>query len=273
MNIISEIFSNIRLIDLLDIVIVAFVFYKFLMLVRETRAEQLIKGIIVLLIASKLSEWSKLYMINYILKNTLTLGVVALLIVFQPELRRALEYIGRSKLFSRSLNDLISEEMTSMINEIVEAVANLSRNKIGALIVIEREIGLNDIIETGTTIDSRVVSQLMMNIFTPKSPLHDGAIVIRKDRIMAASCLLPLSANPSLNKELGTRHRASIGMIENSDAIVVVVSEETGIISMAMDGELKRYLDVVTVKKILSDALIENYQQRISLRKWWSRNE
>lgn len=273
MNIVTEIFSNIRIIDLLDIVIVAYVFYKFLMLVRETRAEQLIKGIIVLLIASKLSEWSKLYMINYILKNTLTLGVVALLIVFQPELRRALEYIGRSKLFARSIGEIITEEATEMINEIAEAVANLSRNKVGALIVIEREIGLNDIIETGTKIDSMVVSQLMLNIFTPKSPLHDGAIVIRKDRIMAASCLLPLTVSASVNKELGTRHRASLGMIENSDAIVLVVSEETGIISMAINGELKRYLDIVTMKKILTEALVENYKRKISIRKWWTRNE
>jgi diadenylate cyclase len=268
-----EILSNIRIIDLLDIAIVAYVFYKFLMLVRETRAEQLIKGIVVLLIASKVSEWSKLYMIHYILQNTLTIGVVALLIVFQPELRRALEYIGRSKLFTQSVSDVIQEEATIMINEIAEAVANMSRNKIGALIVIEREIGLNDIIETGTMIDSRVASQLIMNIFTPKTPLHDGAIVIRKDRIMAASCLLPLSKNPKLNKDLGTRHRASLGIIENSDAVVIVVSEETGIISLAIDGQLKRYLDIVTMKSMLTDVLVENYKKGISLRKWWTRNE
>ena len=160
-----------------------------------------------------------------------------------------------------------------MINEIAEAVASMSRNKVGALIVIEREIGLSDIIETGTGIDAKVVSQLMLNIFTPKTPLHDGALVIRKDRILAASCLLPLSSNPSLNKDLGTRHRASLGMIENSDAIVVVVSEETGIISVAMDGELKRYLDVATMKKILKDALIENYRRGINIKKWWAKNE
>lgn len=273
MNILMEIIRNIRLIDILDILIVTYVFYQFLMLVRETRAEQLIKGIIVLLIASKVSEWSKLYMIHYILKNTLTLGVVALLIVFQPELRRALEYIGRSKLFSKTIGDVINEDAENMINEIAEAVASMSRNKVGALIVIEREIGLSDIIETGTGIDAKVVSQLMLNIFTPKTPLHDGALVIRKDRILAASCLLPLSSNPSLNKDLGTRHRASLGMIENSDAIVVVVSEETGIISVAMDGELKRYLDVATMKKILKDALIENYRRGINIKKWWAKNE
>ncbi|MCD6436615.1 MAG: diadenylate cyclase CdaA [Clostridiales bacterium] len=263
--------KNIRLVDIIDIAIVAYIFYKFLMLVRETRAEQLIKGIIVLLIASKISEWSKLDMIHYILKNTLTLGVVALLIVFQPELRRALEYIGRSKLFSKNIGELIDREAESILNELSKAIASMSRNKIGALIVIEMQTGINEIVETGVLIDSKVMSELILNIFTPKTPLHDGAIVIRKDRIVAASCLLPLTNNFTLNKELGTRHRAALGMMENSDAIVIVVSEETGIISVAIDGELKRYLDIDSMRKILKDALIVDYHKIINIRKLWVR--
>ncbi|MBN2259640.1 MAG: diadenylate cyclase CdaA [Clostridiales bacterium] len=273
MSIVVDIIKNIRIIDILDIIIVAYIFYQFLMLVRETRAEQLIKGIIVLLIASKVSEWSKLYMIHYILKNTLTLGVVALLIVFQPELRRALEYIGRSKLFSKSIGEMIDKETEEIINELTEAISDMSKNKVGALIVLERETGLNDIIQTGVNIDSKIVSELILNIFTPKTPLHDGAIVIRKERIVAASCLLPLTNNTSLKKELGTRHRAALGMIENSDAIVIIVSEETGIISVAMNGKLKRYLDVNATKKLFKDALIEDFHRGINFKKWWIKND
>ncbi len=273
MSIVLDIIRNIRIVDIVDIIIVAYVFYKFLMLVRETRAEQLIKGIIVLLIASKVSEWLKLYMIHYILKNTLTLGVVALLIVFQPELRRALEYIGRSKVFSKNIGESIDKEAESVIDELSTAIADMSRNKIGALVVIERETGLNEIIQTGLNIDSKIISELILNIFTPKTPLHDGAIVIRKDRIVSAGCLLPLTSNFSLNKELGTRHRAALGMMENSDAIVVVVSEETGIISIAIDGKLQRYLDIDTMKKILKNALIVDYHRGINIRKWWGKND
>lgn len=273
MSIFLEIIQNIRIIDIFDIAIVAYVFYKLLMLMRETRAEQLIKGIIVLLVASKLSEWAKLYMIHFILSNTLTLGLVALIIVFQPELRRALEYIGRSKVFSKSISEIIAQEAVAVIDEIVLAIAHLSKHKVGALIVLEREIGLNDIIQTGTELDSKVVSELIVNIFTPKAPLHDGAIVIRKDRLMAAGCLLPLTSNTDVNKELGTRHRAAMGMIENSDAIVIAVSEETGIISVAIDGRLRRYLDVASTGNILKEAMIENYNRGINLKKWWVKNE
>jgi len=273
LSIFLEIIQNIRIIDIFDIAIVAYVFYKLLMLMRETRAEQLIKGIIVLLVASKLSEWAKLYMIHFILSNTLTLGLVALIIVFQPELRRALEYIGRSKVFSKSISEIIAQEAVDVIDEIALAIAHLSKHKVGALIVLEREIGLNDIIQTGTELDSKVVSELIVNIFTPKAPLHDGAIVIRKDRLMAAGCLLPLTSNTDVNKELGTRHRAAMGMIENSDAIVIAVSEETGIISVAIDGRLRRYLDVASTGNILKEAMIENYNRGINLKKWWVKNE
>lgn len=273
MDVLLGIVTNIRIIDILDILIVTYIFYKLLALLKDTRAEQLIKGIILIIIASKVSEVLKLYMVNYILKNTLTVGALALLIVFQPELRRALEHIGRSKLFAKSFEEFFDKETDYVINEIMKAIENLSRNKIGALIVIERETGLNDIIETGFKIDSRVVSEFILNIFTPNTPLHDGAIIIRNERIIAAGCLLPLSNNSYLNKELGTRHRAALGMIENSDAVVVVVSEETGIISVAINRDLKRYLDVETTRKLLKNSLMEKYSKGLNIKKWRFRNE
>lgn len=271
MNSIMAIFYNIRLIDILDIVIVAYVIYKLLMLIKETRAEQLIKGLLILVLISKLSEWAKLYMLNYLLKNTFTIGVVALLIVFQPELRRALEYIGRSKLLKKSIVEILDEERLQNIDEIVNAVSSLSRQKIGALIVMERETGLNEIIETGIDISGNVSSGLLINVFIPNTPLHDGAVVIRKNKIMAAGCFLPLSENKNLSKELGTRHRAALGMVEHSDALVIIVSEETGAMSVAMNGRLSRFLDSNSLKNIIKNAFISKENKIIS-RKWWNRN-
>ncbi len=268
-----EMFSNIGIRDVFDMLIVAVVFYKLYMLIRETRAEQLIKGLLILLIATKLSEWSKLYVTNYILRNTMTLGLIALLIVFQPELRRALEYLGRSRLLSKSIAEIAVEELDDKIKEISEAVASLSRQKIGALIILERETGINDVIETGNIIESKISSSLLINIFIPNAPLHDGAVVIRKDKIMAAGCFLPLTENPNLSKELGTRHRAGIGITETSDALAVIVSEETGAISIAREGKLSRFLDIKTLNKIIRDAY--SSEQNISLikLKWRHKND
>lgn len=253
MGYIVDIFTNIRVLDVIDIGIVAFVFYKILMLIKETRAEQLIKGLIILLVMLKLSEWAKLYVVHYILMNTMTLGVVALLIVFQPELRRALEYIGRSKFLSKSM-DATDESFNSMASNLVNAVISLSREKIGALIVIERETGLNEIIQTGVKIDGMVSSGLLINVFIPNTPLHDGAVIIRRDRIMAAGCFLPLSETQSISKELGTRHRAAIGIAEQSDAVVIIVSEETGTISVATNGKLTRHLDGNSLTNVIRSA-------------------
>lgn len=271
MNSVLAIFYNIRIIDIMDILIVAYVIYKLLMLIKETRAEQLIKGLLILVLISKLSEWARLYMLNYLLKNTFTIGVVALLIVFQPELRRALEYIGRSKLLKKSIVEILDEERLQNIDEIVNAVSSLSRQKIGALIVMERETGLNEIIETGIDVSGNVSSGLLINIFIPNTPLHDGAVVIRKNKIMAAGCFLPLSENKNLSKELGTRHRAALGMVEHSDALVVIVSEETGAMSVAMNGRLSRFLDSNSLKNIIKNAFISKENKIIS-RKWWNRN-
>lgn len=247
--------SEIKVTYLIDIGIIAFVFYKLLGLIKETRAEQLVKGFLIILIISKLSEWAKLYAINYILQSTFTIGLIALVIIFQPELRKALEHLGRSQWIISNNKKGSVEEQTRSVNEIVDAVSVMSRKKIGALIVIERLIGINDIIDTGTVLDAKISADLIMNVFYPKSPLHDGAVVIKNNRLMAAGCLLPLSSNKYISKELGTRHRAAMGMTESSDSLIVIVSEETGAISMAIEGKLQRFLDTTTLREMMIQAL------------------
>ncbi len=251
----SAFISEIKITYIIDIGIIAFVFYKLLGLIRETRAEQLVKGFLIILLISKLSEWAKLYAINFVLQSTFTIGVIALVILFQPELRKALEHLGRSQWVLTSNRKGFNEDYVRTVNEIADAASVMSRKKIGALIVIERTIGINDIVETGTVTDAKISADLLMNIFYPKSPLHDGAVVIKNHRIMAAGCLLPLSSNKYISKELGTRHRAAMGMTESSDALIVIVSEETGAISMAVEGKLQRFLDPSTLKELMLNAL------------------
>lgn len=268
--------SNIGIRDILDMTIVAIVFYKLYMLIRDTRAEQLIKGLLILLVATKLSDWSKLYVVNYILEKTITVGFIALLIVFQPELRKALEHLGRSRLYlTQNIVEIAHEDLDNRIQEITDAVASLSRQKIGALIIMERDTGINEVIETGNIIEGKISSSLLINIFIPNTPLHDGAVVIRKDKIMAAGCFLPLSENPNLSKTLGTRHRAGIGMTETSDVLAIMVSEETGGISVAMGGKLSRFLDIDTLKTIIKEAFSPEKQKKlINLNlKWRHKND
>lgn len=265
---IMEIFMNFRIIDFFDIVIVAVIFYKLLMLIRETRAEQLIKGLIVLLIVLNISKWMNLHMVHYILENTMTVGVIALLVVFQPELRRALEHIGRTKWIGVSISEAIREDMLKNIEEIIKAIVVLSKSKTGALIVMERDTGLNEIIDTGTLIEGRISSLLIANIFEHNAPLHDGAVVIKKEKIMAAGCFLPLSINNNLSADLGTRHRAALGMVENSDALIIVVSEETGSISIAIDGHLKRFMQIKELKEILIQNFVAEDKKNMLVTKW-----
>ncbi|OPJ54680.1 diadenylate cyclase CdaA [Alkalithermobacter paradoxus] len=259
---IRDIITNIGILDIIDITIVAYAFYKLYTLIKETRAEQLVKGIIVLLVATKASELLQLHVINWILINTMTVGLIALLIVFQPELRRALEYIGRTKFIIRSNTDFENENIDKSIEEIVEALYSLSRQKIGALIVIERETGLNDIIQTGTILEAKITRQLLINIFIPNTPLHDGAIVIKDSKIKAAGCFLPLTENKNLNKELGTRHRAGIGISEKSDCISLMVSEENGYISMAKNGKLYRNITKEYIKDLLTKILKQESENK-----------
>lgn len=253
--------------DLLDIAIVAVVCYKTMQLIQGTRAVQLLKGLIVLIVSTKLSEWFGLYTINWILRNAMTVGVIALLIVFQPELRRALEQLGRGRFFSTPTLGLEEEELNLLIDHTAKTVEELSKDKIGALIVIERQTGLNEYIETGIKIDGVLTTELLMNIFVPNTPLHDGAVIIRDNKIMAAGCYLPLTENPNLSKELGTRHRAALGITEQSDAVAIIVSEETGVISVAKEGKLSRYLDVKTLKNMLRD-IFEAKEKKSPLLHW-----
>ena len=247
----------IRIRDIIDILIVAYAIYKGIKLLRETRAAQLVKGILVLVVALQLSSFLNLYMVNYILANTMQVGLIAILVMFQPELRRALEKMGRSKfgkIFSFDDDD-IEEKNTNTITQICEAVGNLAENRTGALIILERDTRIGDIIRTGVNLNSDVSAELLINIFVPNTPLHDGAVIIRDNRIIAASCFLPLTQNSELNIELGTRHRAAIGITETSDCISLVVSEETGKISLALDGTLTRNLTVDSLQRALSKLL------------------
>lgn len=247
----ETIIESIGINDVLDILIVAFIVYKVLGFIRETRAQQLVKGLLILVIMLFLSDVLHLYALNWIMKGTMTLGVIALVVVFQPELRRGLEYVGRSKIVKAPFGQLDKEEAKSITDEFVKAVSSFSGSKTGALIILERETALNDIAETGTEVNADISAQLLGNIFYEGAPLHDGAVIIRGDKIFAAGCVLPLTENKNLNKSLGTRHRAGIGITEHSDAIAIIVSEETGIISMATDGKLTRFLDAKTVEKTL----------------------
>lgn len=270
---VSRFFFNVRMRDVIDIVIVAVVLYKLFTLIRETRAEQLTKGIVVLLVLTKVTDWLDLYTIHFILNNAMTVGTLALLIVFQPELRRGLEYIGTSKYFSKSLMEIRGESLSQVVEEIVEATSSLSRQKIGALMVLERKTGLNEVVDTGTKIEGLVSSDLLINIFIPNTPLHDGAVIIKDDKIKAAACFLPLTDNTGVSKELGTRHRAALGISERSDSLSIVVSEETGAISISENGSISRYLDSKTLRQILTDMYKPKVEKGSILSKWRQTNE
>lgn len=244
-----------NIISAIDIIIVAFVIYKAMVLIKGTRAVQLIKGLAVLILVSLISNWLGFKTVAWILAQLQTVLVVALPVVFQPELRRMLEQLGRGKFFARPMVILNKEALENLVNEVVRAVRIISKSNLGALIILERETGINDFIETGIKIDGLVSAEFLVNLFIPRSPLHDGAVVIRGDRVIAAGCFLPLSENPNLSKELGTRHRAGLGLTEQSDAIAIIVSEETGVISVAEEGRLTRYLDDITLKEILNKRL------------------
>lgn len=241
---------TINMLDLLDILVVAYFLYRLYQMLKNTRAASLVKGLAVLLLATLISKWLNLHVINWLLEKSMTVVMVALPVVFQPELRRALEQIGRGKLFRKS-TVLDDDEVEKMLDAVATVATTMGRKKIGALIVFERETGLNDYIESGIQIDAMVSEELFMNIFIPNTPLHDGAVIIRGNRIQAASCLLPLTDARNLSQELGTRHRAAIGLSEQSDALILVVSEETGTISLARGGALQRYLTESDIKDLL----------------------
>lgn len=245
---------------IIDISIVAWVVYKLIILVKETRAWQLIKGIILILIATELSNILGFKTVNYMLEKMLSVLALGAIILFQPELRRALEKIGRSRFKAIfSLDESNTRiQTTAVIEEIVKACMDLSSKYIGALIVIERDTKIGEIINTGTQLDSTVSSELLINVFVPDTPLHDGAVIIRDNKIKSAACFLPLTDNPNLSKELGTRHRAALGITEVSDSIAIVVSEESGKISFALNGGLTRNLTSDTLRKALNKNLLDD---------------
>ena len=255
-NLFDNITASVGFTDVLDILIVAFLIYKLLGFIRETRAEQLAKGLFVLVIITMLSQLFRFYTLHWILSNLMTVGLVAIVVIFQPELRRGLEYLGRSRI-ANVFEEVDKEEAKHIVSEFVSAIASMSASRTGALIVIEREISLNDIVETGTVIDAEVSEQMIGTIFYEGTPLHDGAVIVHGDRLHAAGCVLPLTQNKELNKELGTRHRAGIGITENSDALVIIVSEETGVISIAQNGKLTRFLDGKKIEKTLLNMYLE----------------
>lgn len=244
--------NTLRFLDIIDIAIVAVCIYKLYMMIKETRAEQLVKGLVIIFIFVKISDSLKLYTVNWVLENMMTALAIMIIVVFQPELRKILETIGRSNILTKSFADIRGEKVDKCVEEIVHAVFSLSRQRIGALIIFERSTGLGDVVETGTVLNSAISSELLINIFIPNTPLHDGAVVIKNDTIKAAACFLPLSTEQSISKELGTRHRAAIGMSEKSDCLALIVSEETGGISIAEHGKINRYVDEPTLTKILT---------------------
>ena len=250
--------STITFLDVIDIVVVAYFLYRLFLMLKNTRAATLGKGLMVLIGFTLICRWLNLHVISWLLEKSMTVIMVALPVVFQPELRRALEQIGRGKLFHKG-SELDEQELEEMLDSVAHATKVMSKNKVGALMVFERATGLAERIETGVPIDGLVSSGLLQNIFVKDTPLHDGAVVIRGNRVVAACCLLPLTENRNLSQELGTRHRAAIGMSEQSDAMILVVSEETGTISIARNGELMRYLTVDDVKEILRTAIFRTH--------------
>lgn len=252
-----DVIFKITINDIIDILIVAYLFYKIFMFIKDTRAEQVFKGIVLLLVATSLSEAFKLHTLNWILLRSLDLGFIAAIIIFQPELRAGLEHIGRTNfnILLKSGNSTSDENLNNTIEEIVEALYSLSRQKIGALIIMERQTKIGEIINTGTSIEGEVSRQLLINIFIPNTPLHDGAVVIRESKIKAAACFLPLTESKDLSKDLGTRHRAAVGVSEVSDCISLIVSEETGDVSIAKAGKLYRNISKERMTNILKNNL------------------
>ena len=266
-------FQVLKLTDIIDIFLIALIVYQLLKILNETRAMQLVKGIFILFLILQISSWAHLTTLNYLLRNAMQVGMFAIVVIFQPELRSLLEKMGRSnvgKLIDVATGKTTADDDDYAVSEIVTAASNMSSSKTGALIVIERETKLGDVIRTGTLLDAEVSSTLLENIFYPKTPLHDGAVIIRGDRIHTAGCFLPLTSNTNLSRDLGTRHRAALGISEASDAIVVIVSEETGKISIAINGSLTRNLTDATLRTALGKALAKK-TDRDKLKFWRSK--
>ena len=254
--------STMRILDIVDILVVAVILYQLYYLIRDTRAVSLLKGVVVLGAFTIVSNWMDLHVVNWLLEKSMTVLIVALPIVFQPELRKALERLGRGRFISRS-SIVDDEERMRVIDEVVLACERMSEQKIGALIAFERAVRLAEYGDTGIYLDAVVSEELLGNIFIPNTPLHDGAVLIRENRVVAAGCLLPLTQDQNLSSALGTRHRAGIGLTEQGDALVVIVSEETGAISYAYGGHIYRHLDGDNLRHMLRNYLLKGNDSRL----------
>ena len=254
------ILDTIRLSDLIDIAVMSFVIYKLMWMVRKTSSGRVLRGVFILLFVVWLCTYLKMYATTWLLNKALEWGIVVLAVLFQPELRRFLERMGSglglSNMFGQNTSSI--HELDLAIDQTVEAYTTMSRNKVGALMVFERKDLLDDVIKTGTSLDCAISDELLKNLFWDKAPLHDGAVIVRNGRIVSAGCMLPLSGNVNLSRDLGMRHRAGIGISEHSDAVVVIVSEETGSISAAVDGMLKRHLAPETLERLLRNELLHD---------------
>jgi diadenylate cyclase len=244
----SQVFTLGWLFVAIDIALLSVLIYRLLLLIRGTRAVQMFIGLLTIILLAITADWLDLGGLKWLISNLTTVWVVAFLVLFQPELRRGLAQIGQSRFFA----SLVTGTRFAVLGEIVKAVEEMAEERIGGLIVLERTMGLRNYVETGTRLDAAVTAELLLTIFTPRTTLHDGAVILHGDRIVAAGCILPLSQNPRLSQAIGTRHRAALGLAEETDAVVVVVSEETGAISIASDGRLIRRLDAGTLRSELS---------------------
>ncbi len=243
------------LVALIDIALIAYVLFRIIVWIRGTRAVHLVQGLVVLLLATAVSGWLNLSVVNWLLDQARLSLLVAIPIVFQPELRRALEQVGRGRIFWRGLPFLDRSQLQRLLDDISRATMTMSRNKVGALMVLERETGLGDVAETGIELDARVSPEFLVNVFIPNTPLHDGAIIIRGNRVVAAACFLPLT-EAQVDPKMGGRHRAAMGITEQTDAVALVVSEETGAISLAREGKLIRGLDQEALEEMLEELFV-----------------
>ena len=248
--------------DVIDIAIVAFALYHVMRFIRRSRSGQVAKAILILVVAFGVASVIPLRIVKFVLSNAVELGLIALIIIFQPEIRRFLERIGSGRLKELFVTESAAEEVPAAIDQTVEAYTSMSKDKVGALIVFERKTMLDDVIKSGTPLDAAVSAQLLKNLFWNKAPLHDGAVIVRSGRIVGAGCMLPLSGNTNLSRDLGMRHRAGIGISENSDAVVAIVSEETGSISVAINGMLKRHLSPDTLRRLLKNELAPEAEEK-----------
>ena len=257
-----EMLKLVRVADIIDVAIIAFLIYHLFRFIRRSRTGQVAKAILIIVVAMSLANLAQLGVVSFFLNYAVELGVIALVIIFQPEIRRFLERMGSGKIKELFVDEGYGDETENAINETVEAYTSMSRDKVGALMVFERKTMLDDVLKTGTLLDAKISSELLKNLFWNKAPLHDGAMIVRNGRIIGAGCMLPMSGNVNLSRDLGMRHRAAIGISENSDAVVAIVSEETGSVSVAINGMLKRHLAPETLERLLKNELMPEVDEK-----------